>query len=306
MKEKQYLDHIDVVVTHICNKKCEHCIDKFRNISPRRISLKTYKKFLKMIRKQTKEPLEVLLLGGEPTVMPTEELIKMAKIAHKLKFRIIMSTNGKLTEKIEAILPYFDSVQVTVDSIAEIERWRAWEKKINVKLAGDATLTMKKLNWFIKQTQGYDRRSVSMYFTPDFKELCTDPEVWELLNGLEWKRNGSYLYAFYRGVRFKRCIPGETNIIDEPSVPKVYPNGNYNKTWNNEKLDDYLSGKWDKERTVGDVAGDVLAFFWCAGFYIVLFIIGILALPYALVLKIVEGIKSLKEKRKKKKENAPI
>ena len=49
-----------------------------------------------------------------------------------------------------------------------------------------------------------------------------------------------YEYTFYKGVRIKKCIPGETNIIDEPTVPKVYPNGNYNKTWCNEEMDNYL------------------------------------------------------------------
>ena len=57
----------------------------------------------------------------------------------------------------------------------------------------------------------------------------------------QWKRNGSYYYTFYEGVRFKRCVPGETNLIDEPTIPKLYPNGNYNKTWCHEELDDYLS-----------------------------------------------------------------
>ena len=80
-----------------------------------------------------------------------------------------------------------------------------------------------------------------MYFTPDFQELCVDEKVWNLLNTLEWHRNGSYEYAFYNGVRFKKCIHGETNIIDEPSVPKLYPNGAYNKTWNDEIMDDYLN-----------------------------------------------------------------
>lgn len=80
-----------------------------------------------------------------------------------------------------------------------------------------------------------------MYFTPDFTELCTDAEIWNILNGLDWKRNGSYLYAFYEGVRFKKCIHGETNIIDEPTVPKLYPNGHYNKTWCDEDDDRYLS-----------------------------------------------------------------
>lgn len=84
-----------------------------------------------------------------------------------------------------------------------------------------------------------------MYFTDDFQELCLDPAIWQLLNSMTWKRNGSYLYTFYKGVRIKRCIPDETNIIDEPTVPKVYPNGNYNKTWQHEELDDYLNGSWN-------------------------------------------------------------
>ena len=79
-----------------------------------------------------------------------------------------------------------------------------------------------------------------MYSTADFNELCTDKHVWDLLDSLSWTRNGSYLYTFYEGVRIKRFIKGETNIIDEPSVPKLYPNGNYNKTWLNEDMDDYL------------------------------------------------------------------
>lgn len=239
------LDHIDIVVTHLCNNHCQFCIDKFVNTCTKMIGVDVVKKFLKMVRSKTPEPLEVLLLGGEPTTMPTKDLVEIARIAHELGFRIIMSTNGKLSGKILMLLPYFDSIQITVNSDEEIDRWRAWKDKVNIKLAGDNTLTMKKLKHFIDYTKGFDRRSVSMYFTPDFQELCTDKKIWALLKKLKWKRNGSYLYAFYKGVRFKKCIHGETNIIDEPTVPKLYPNGNYNKTWNHEELDDYLDGDWD-------------------------------------------------------------
>lgn len=40
----------------------------------------------------------------------------------------------------------------------------------------------------------------------------------KLFNTLSFKINGSYLYAFYEGARIKRCIPRETNIIDDPTV----------------------------------------------------------------------------------------
>ena len=151
-----------------------------------------------------------------------------------------MSTNGLLKDKIIRLIPYFDSIQVTVNSDEEIDFYRQYSDKINIKIACDEKLNFERFNHFIDYTVGFDRRSVSMYFTPDFQELCTDPEINALLDTLDWKRNGSYEYTFYKGVRIKRCIPGETNIIDEPTVPKVYPNGNYNKTWCNEDMDDYL------------------------------------------------------------------
>jgi len=237
---KYNLDHVDIVTSHLCNKNCEFCIDKFKDTSHNFITLEIVEDFLQLIRKNCDEELEVLLLGGEPTVLPEIMLQDMCNLIHKYNFKAIMSTNGKLKDKIVRLIPYFDSIQVTVDSDEEIDYYRQWPDKINIKLAGDKTLNLDKFNHFIEYTEGFDRRSISMYFTEDFQELCADPEIWKILDTLTWKRNGSYEYTFYKGVRIKKCIPGETNIIDEPTVPKVYPNGNYNKTWCNEEMDNYL------------------------------------------------------------------
>ena len=237
---KYNLDHADIVTSHLCNKHCKHCIDAFLNTYTTVITTDIVENFLKKIRTVCDEELEVLLLGGEPTVLKESTLQEICNLIHKYNFKAIMSTNGILKEKIIRLLPYFDSIQVTVDSDEEIDYYRQYSNKINIKLAGDASLNLEKFNHFIEYTEGFDRRSISMYFTPDFQELCTDKDIWNILNELTWKRNGSYEYAFYKGVRIKKCIHGETNIIDEPTVPKVYPNGNYNKTWCNEDMDDYL------------------------------------------------------------------
>lgn len=244
------IDHIDIVTSHMCNKNCEHCIDKFLHSSNKQISLSHIELFLDLIREYTDKRLEVLLLGGEPTILSKEKLIEISKLVHARDFLIMMSTNGILKKKIVELIPYFDFIQVTVNNDEEIDFYRNWPDKINIKLSGDSDLSMDKLKHFIEYTRDFVRRSVSMYFTPDFKELCTDADVWNLLDTLDWKRNGSYMYAFYEGVRFKKCIHNETNIIDEPTVPKLYPNGNYNKTWNDEELDDYLSlngSSWQKK-----------------------------------------------------------
>lgn len=243
--ERIELDHVDIVTSHLCNNRCKHCIDKFIRTSSKVISLETIDKFLNLIRRHADKQLEVLLLGGEPTVLATEKLIAIAELVHSKGFLVMMSTNGILKDKIIQLIPYYDSIQITVNSDEEIDFWRKWSDKINIKLSGDDELTMEKLEHFVEYTEGFFRRSISMYFTPDFDELCTDPEIWKLLDTLEWQRNGSYMYTFYKGVRIKKCIHGETNIIDEPTVPKVYPNGNYNKTWCHEELDDYLDGSWN-------------------------------------------------------------
>ena len=251
--ERLRIDHVDIVTSHICNKHCTHCIDKFLGTTKEMIKLEDIKKFLDLIKTVTSKQLEVLLLGGEPTVLPKDKLIEIAELIHDEDYKAIMSTNGLLRKKIIDILPYYDSIQVTVENDQDIDFYRNWPDKINIKLAGDERLDMEKLEHFIKYTEGFDRRSISMYFTPDFIELCNDKEVWDLLNTLNWQRNGSYLYTFYEGVRIKKCVHGETNIVDEPTVPKLYPNGNYNKTWNDEELDDYLSlpgDSWVKRKAL--------------------------------------------------------
>ena len=239
-KKKYELDHVDIVTTHMCNNNCPFCIDKFINTNKEIISLETIEKFLKKLKKYTDKKLTVLLLGGEPTTLPFDTLIDISNLVHKYNYRLTMSTNGKLKNKILKLIPYFDSIQVTVNSDEEIDFYRDYPDKINIKIAGDKNLTLDKFYHFIEYTKGFDRRSLSMYFDTNFNEICEDKDIWNLLNKLEWKEIGSYLYTFYKGVRIKRCIAEKTNIVDEPTIPKLYPNGNYNKTWNNEDMDDYL------------------------------------------------------------------
>ena len=247
---KVYIDHADIVTSHICNKRCPFCVDRFIHTSNQIIKLEDIKKFLKLIKSVTDKKIDVLLLGGEPTILPTETLIQIANIIHEFGYYAIMSTNGVLKDKIINLIPYYDWIQITVNSDSDIDFYSQYPDKVNIKFNGDENFTLNKLNHFIEKTKYFTRRSVTMYFTQDFKQLCNDKQVWDLLNTLDWERNGSYDYAFYKGVRFKKCIDFESNIIDEPTVPKLYPNGNYNKTWNNEDLDDYLSENKNWNKTV--------------------------------------------------------
>lgn len=235
------LDHADIVVTHECNMCCPHCIDSLVNTSKDVVCIDDVRRFLDLLEPQAPGGMEILLLGGEPTVIGAHRIKEIAEEVRRHGFSPIMSTNGVLMGTIVDCIPSLDWVQVTIHSAKEAIGWRSFRDKVNLKLAGDRNLTMGRLNDFIRCTDDFGRRSVSMYFTPDWKNLCEDPLIWRKLDGMYWTQNGSYLYSFDDdSIRYKKCIPGVTNIADEPSVPKLYPNGNYNKTWCNEEMDPYL------------------------------------------------------------------
>jgi len=242
------IDHADIVVNHVCNMACKFCVDKYRG-NEGEVSFDSICKFLNLLKKHehfqpkyhTNPRLEILLLGGEPTLIGGDKLALYSGAIWGAGFSPIISTNARDKEVVKKILPFFDWVQVAVYSDAEIDYWRKLStEKINLKLSGDSTFTMAKLEHFKEYTKDFKRRSVTMFFKPNFEQVCPDAEVKEFLTTLEWERLDSYEYTMYEGIRLKRCIPGVTNIADEPHIPKLYPNGNYNKTWVNEDHDPYL------------------------------------------------------------------
>lgn len=252
--QKYDIDHVDIVTSHLCNKHCEHCIDAFLGSSRNFIHLSDVEAFLQLVSEYTGgRKLTVLLLGGEPTVLPPEMLEEIADIIHFHGYKATMSTNGLFENRVKRLCSIYDSIQITIDDLDEMEKWKDVADKVNLKICGDNTLTMSKLDEFVERAADFQRRSLTMYFDEcSYEELCHDKDIWHTLDTLDWVRNGSYLYAFYKGVRIKRCIPGETNVIDEPTIPKLYPNGNYNRTWAHEELDDYLSANgtcWEERRT---------------------------------------------------------
>ena len=236
------INHIDIVTTHQCNQSCNYCIDPFRNTSKKIIDTEKVAEFLASIREKTEEKLTVLLLGGEPTLLSKQKLKQLTNIIHEYGFRASISTNGQLWRKAIKIAPFFDTIQVTIDDFDQIPLLHDIKNKVNVKMPGDEYMNWQRLTEFMEETKDFYRQSVPMYFNPQtFEELCKDRYVWDFLDSLSWERNGSYKYAFYGKIRFKKCIPKETNIIDEPKIPKLYPNGNYNCNWQNETMNNYLN-----------------------------------------------------------------
>ena len=239
------IGHVEVVVTHKCNYKCNFCVDELVNKDDLVVKLEDIENLLSKISKRTDKRLEVLLLGGEPTTVEGDYLNKIADIVHSFGYKILISTNGVLRNVVDEIIDKFDWVQITSHNDKELEYWRNHRlvNKINIKLPGNESLNVDKLNYFIDRTKEFGRRSVNFYFnTNDLKDLCTDDGINKFLEGLEWKSIGAYEYTIKDGVRYKRRSKNRmTDSSQKRSIiPKLYPNGNYNKTWGNEDMDDFL------------------------------------------------------------------
>lgn len=244
--EKQIIHHADILVTHSCNMHCKYCVDQFKSTYSDLVSLNMVENYLKLIKTKTvamdkKNVTEILLIGGEPTMAGSEHLNKIADKVHEYGFGICISTNGKKKDVIKEILPHFDWVQITCRSDKEIEHWRKFKDKVNIKIAGDENFTLDKFRHFVELTKDFPRKSLTMYFnTTNFEEICKDKELQDYLSNLNWEKIGDYSFASVDGVRIKKYKPSEKTFAEEPFVPKLYPNGNYGKTWLNELNDPYL------------------------------------------------------------------
>ena len=235
------LHHADAVVTHTCNKKCEFCVDKFRNTSQKLVDPKRVEQYVKMLKKyldvfgqvESGSPFEILLLGGEPTTAPKELLVELASIIRESGFSPLISTNGALVKKIEQILPTFDWAQITMDNADDLERWKGHDN-VNAKWSARQGFDMDDLARFYELSKPYKRRSVSLHFNDKGKQLS------KINLDLDWKPMSVYEVAFWNGIRIKRGISGISNDMVEPVVPKLYPNGNYNGDWRHENMVPYL------------------------------------------------------------------
>jgi len=80
-------------VTNECDLRCPIC---FANASKPpdlyKPSLETIHNMLKHLKKQELPPLAVMFAGGEPTVR--DDIVEIVKMAHELKFMILLATNG--------------------------------------------------------------------------------------------------------------------------------------------------------------------------------------------------------------------
>lgn len=249
------IDHADVLVTHRCNKGCPTCIDKWVNKYKQIISFDIVKKYFNLLERNTvsvpspvnKEGRTLInILGGEPTVVGEEFLNQIAENAHERNFLMWTSTNGIKSETIKRILPNFDMVHITVDKPEDAIKWADSEylNRIDIKFPCTENTSLADFLRFAEITRDFPNKKMIVYNDLHRKEIKMQSELAALLNKPDVHYivapHGFQKYAEVNGVIIKRTIQEDNHFADSQMIPRLYPNGNYNCTWENELNNPYL------------------------------------------------------------------
>ena len=253
--KKFVIDHADILVTHKCNKGCPTCIDKWVNKYKQIISFDTIKKYFNLLERNTisipspvnKEAKTLInILGGEPTVVGEDFLNQIAENAHERNFLMWLSTNGIKTETVKNILPHYDMVHITVDKPEDAIRWANSEylKHIDIKFPCTEKTSLAEFLKFAEITKDFPNKKMIVYNDLHRKEIKIQPELAAVLDdpavNYITAPHGFQKYAEINGVTIKRTIQEDNHFADSQLIPRLYPNGNYNCTWENEKNNPYL------------------------------------------------------------------
>ena len=224
-------DNCYIILTHICNKKCKFCSDKYRiNISDCNNKNDNYflnygilknKVIPELIKRNIKR---VTLVGGEPTIHP--DFVNICKILHE-HFEIVCSTNISNIDKILKANNYVDHWNF---SIYKKNYDFSFTKFIN------GTITLSKLLYnddpVIKNKEDFDEfidkysKDFSIKFSTlsDANEFCSErlfvSWIDEIPNIKHVKIfNGKISGSIYRGIFIDRkdidgIIKKNKNVVD--------------------------------------------------------------------------------------------
>ena len=254
-ESKIAIDHADILVTHRCNKGCPTCIDKWVNKYKQNISFDTIQKYFNLLQEKTysvKSPVNkegktlINILGGEPTLVGEDFLNKVASDAHSRDFSMWISTNGIKKNTVENILPNFDMVHITCDTPEEAIKWAnsKYLDKIDIKFPCTQNTTLKDFLKFSEITKNFPNKKMIVYNDLRRREVKIQPDLAALLDAPDVEYliapHGFQRYANINGVTIKRTIQQDNPFANSQMIPRLYPNGNYNCTWENELNNPYL------------------------------------------------------------------
>ena len=239
---------VHIVVTYDCNMNCSFCINyKLGKKKKEYIKIEDIKLFLKYIKYIEKiEEAIIVLLGGEPTLLPIEKLKEISNIAHNLGYKVETYTNGTLKEKLLELDGYIDYITISNYSKGILP----FENMDYLKNFKESTITISRLiiNQNFKTFEEFDEfidKVNKLPFNYDFSTIQETTENFEMYHP-KWfdekllplcekqKVEGKVGAVTYKG-RLIKLPYSHLEIKENICTFKIFPNGNVTTTWNSDE-----------------------------------------------------------------------
>lgn len=238
-----------IVVTYECNMNCPFCINyklgKKRKISIKISDVVYFLQYLKYVEKL--DEAIIVLLGGEPTLLPIESLKEISNLAHRFGYKTEFYTNGTLKNKILELDGYIDFITISnygkgilpFDNMDYLYHFKKSTITISKLITKQDFNTFEDFDKFVDKANklpfNYDFSTIQET-TPEFDKyqpewvekqlipLCENQEV-----------RGNVKAVLYKGRLIK--LPHEhLQKREEICTLKLYPNGNLSTSWKNDKM----------------------------------------------------------------------
>lgn len=239
-----------IVVTYECNMNCPFCIN-YRLGQKRKGFIKIsdivyFLQYLKYVEKL--EEAIIVLLGGEPTLLPIESLKEISNLAHNFGYKTEFYTNGTLKDKILELDGYIDFITFsnygkgmlplgTMDYLYDFKK---------------STITISKLitKQFFEKFEDFDKfvdEANKLPFNYDFSTIqATTPDFDKYQP--EWIENQLIPLCENQDIRGNvGAVLYKGRLIKLPHVHlqrkeyictlKLYPNGNLNTSWKSDNME---------------------------------------------------------------------
>ncbi|HEY5589559.1 MAG TPA: radical SAM protein [Paludibacter sp.] len=105
---------LDIEPTTICNLSCPFCFGPMVEKSETENDLAVWKDALNRFKKLGVE--NIVISGGEPLIY--KDIVELVSYLKFLKFNIVISTHGRLREKLFEVAPYCDWISLPIDGFS--------------------------------------------------------------------------------------------------------------------------------------------------------------------------------------------
>ena len=239
-----------IVVTYECNMNCSFCINyklgKKRKGFIKISDVVYFLQYLKYVEKL--EEAIIVFLGGEPTLLPIENLKEISNLAHNFGYKTEFYTNGTLKEKILELDGYIDFITFSnygkgvlpFDNMDYLYDFKKSTITISKLITKQYFNSFEDFDKFVDEVNklpfNYDFSTIQET-TPDFDKYQPEWVEKQLIPLCENQDvRGNVGAALYKG-RLIKLPHVHLQRKEDICTLKLYPNGNLNTSWKSDNME---------------------------------------------------------------------